>query len=151
MNDRRQKRLDLLKRLREMSVEQARSDHVAANTELELRRAKADDTEQRIEALDVWAQERLSRGVPLVPELLQQTRLYRGVETRSLEQQRAAEAKQRENTETARRELTARFEELSVVERLALRHVEQVNHEQVRRGFLELDEAGIRKSLEAKE
>src|SRR6185312_4978079 len=109
------------------------------------RRAKADDTEQRIEALDVWAQERLAQGAPLVPELLQQTRLYRGIETRSLEQQRDDEAKQRELTETARRELTARFEELSVVERLALRHGEHINHETARRGFLDLDEAGIRK------
>jgi hypothetical protein len=147
MNDRRQKRLDLLKRLREMSVEQARSEHVAANTELEQRREKADDTEQRIAALDAWTIERQTQGAALLPELLQQTLLFRGVETHSLEQQRDDEAQQREVTESARRDLTARFEELSVVERLALRHGEQMNHEQVRRGFLELDEAGIRKTL----
>lgn len=147
MNDRRQKRLDLLKRLREMNVEQARSEHVAATTELEQRREKADDTERRIAALDVWAHERLAQGATLSPELMQQTQLFRGVEKRSLEQQRSDESEQREVTETARRELTARFEELSVVERLALRHGDQVNHEQSRRGFLELDEAGIRKSL----
>jgi flagellar biosynthesis chaperone FliJ len=147
MNDRRQKRLDLLKRLREMSVEQARSEHVAANTELEQRREKADDTEQRIAALDAWSVERLSQGAVLSPELMQQAQLFRGVERHSLEQQRDDEAQQREVTEGARRELTSRFEELSVVERLALRHGEQMNHEQVRRGFLELDEAGIRKTL----
>jgi hypothetical protein len=147
MTDRRQKRLDLLKRLREMSVEQARSEHVAASTELEQRREKADDTEQRIAALDAWSGERQSQGAPLSPELLQQAQLFRGVEKRSLDQQRSDEAEQREITETARRALTARFEELSVVQRLALRHGDQVHHEQVRRGFLELDEAGIRKTL----
>jgi hypothetical protein len=147
MNDRRQKRLDLLKRLREMSVEQARSEHVAAQTELEQRREKADGTEQRIAALDAWTIARQSQGAALLPELLQQTQLFRGVEKHSLDQQRDNEAQQREVTESARRDLTLRFEELSVIERLALRHGEQMNHEQVRRGFLELDEAGIRKTL----
>jgi flagellar biosynthesis chaperone FliJ len=151
MNDRRQKRLELLKRLREMNMEQARSEHVAANAELEQRREKADQTEQRIESLDAWTVERLSQGSTLSPELLQQTRLFRGVEKHSLDQQRGDETQQREVTETARRALTVRFEELSVVERLALRHAEQMNHEQLRRGFVELDEAGIRKSLEPKE
>lgn len=147
MNDRRRKRLELLQRLREMGVEQARSEHVAASTELEQRREKADDTERRIAALDAWAVERVSQGAALSPELLRQTQLFRGVEKRSLEQQRSDEAEQRELTEAARRALTERFEELSVVERLALRHGEQMNHEQLRRGFVELDEAGIRKSL----
>jgi flagellar export protein FliJ len=147
MSDRRQKRLDLLKRLREMSVEQARSEHVAATAELEQRREKADDTERRIAALDEWALARLAQGTALSPELLQQTQLFRGVEKRSLERQRGDEAEQREITETARRALTARFEELSVVERLAQRHGEHTNHEQLRRGFVELDEAGIRKTL----
>jgi flagellar biosynthesis chaperone FliJ len=147
MSDRRQKRLELLKRLREMGVEQARSEHVAANAELEQRREKADDTEKRIAALDEWTVERSTQGATLMPELLQQTQLYRGVEKRSLDQQRGDEAQQREITEGARRTLTARFEELSVVERLALRHGDHMNHEQVRRGYVELDEAGIRKSL----
>jgi len=147
MNDRRQKRLELLKRLREMSVEQARSEHVAASAELDQRREKADDTERRIAALDAWSVERVSHGAALSPELLQQAQLFRGVEKRSLEQQRSDEAEQREVTETARRALTERFEELSVVERLALRHAEQKNHEQLRRGFVDLDEAGIRKTL----
>jgi flagellar biosynthesis chaperone FliJ len=147
MNDRRQKRLELLRRLREMSVEQARSEHVAASTELDQRREKADDTERRIAALDAWAVERSSQGAMLSPELLQQAQLFRGVEKRSLEQQRSDEAEQREVTETARRALTERFEELSVVQRLALRHGEQMNHEQLRRGFVDLDEAGIRKTL----
>jgi hypothetical protein len=147
MNDRRQKRLELLKRLREMNMEQARSEHVAANTELELRREKADDTERRIEALDAWAVDRLAQGAALSPELMHQTRLFRGVEKGSLEEQRGDEAQQREITESARRTLTVRFEELSVVERLALRHGEHMNHAQVRRSFVELDEAGIRKTL----
>jgi hypothetical protein len=147
MNDRRQKRLELLKRLREMNMEQARSEHVAASAELDQRREKADDTERRIAALDAWAVERLSQGAALSPELMQQAQLFRGVEKRSLEQQRDDEAAQREITETARRALTARFEELSVGERLAVRHGEHMNHEQLRRGFVELDEAGIRKTL----
>jgi flagellar biosynthesis chaperone FliJ len=147
MTDRRQKRLELLKRLREMGVEQARSEHVAASTELEQRRETADATEQRIAALDEWAVARTGQGAALSPEILQQTQLFRGVEKRSLEQQRDDETQQREITETARRALTARFEELSVVERLALRHDEHRNHEQLRRSFVDLDEAGIRKSL----
>ncbi len=144
MNDRRQKRLDLLQRLREMSVEQARSEHVTARKGLDERQALVDDTEQRIAALDLWAIGRLTGGAPLSPEVLQHAQAFRGVEKRSLEQQRSDEAEQREVTETAHRELNARFEELSVVERLALRHAEQKNHEQLRRGFLDLDEAGIR-------
>lgn len=151
MTDRRQKRLELLKRLREMNVEQARSEHVVASTELDQRREKADDTERRIAALDEWTVERVARGAALAPELLQQAQLFRGVEKRSLEEQRSDEARQRELTETARRALTARFEELSVVERLALRHHEHLNNERLRRGYVELDEAGIRKSLEPKE
>ena len=115
MTDRRQKRLELLKRLREMGVEQARSEHVAANTELEQRRETADATEQRIATLDEWAIARVSQGSALSPEILRQTQLFRGVEKRSLEQQRSDETQQREITETARRALTARFEELSVI------------------------------------
>jgi hypothetical protein len=128
-------------------MEQARSEHVAASTELEQRREKADDTERRIAALDAWAEERATQGAALSPELLQQTQLFRGVEKGSLEQQRSHESEQREVAETARRALTERFEELSVVERLALRHGQQMNHEQLRRGFADLDEAGIRKTL----
>ena len=147
MTDRRQKRLELLKRLREMSVEQARSEHVAASAELEQRREKADATEQRIAALDEWAGTRVSQGAALSPEILRQTQLFRGVEKHSLEEQRNDETQQLDVTETARRALTARFEELSVVERLARRHDEHLNHEQLRRAFVELDEAGIRKTL----
>lgn len=152
MNDPRQKRLDLLCRLREMSVEQARADHVAAQAELEQRREKADDTERRIEALDQWSIEQLSRGEPLAPELLRQAQLYRGVEKSVLETQRSEEASQREQTEAARGELTARFEELSVVERLTVRHVKATTDHQIRRGFVDLDEAGVlAKNLESKE
>jgi hypothetical protein len=151
MSDRRQKRLELLRRLRDMNVEQARAEHVAAQEALEQRREAADDTERRLEALDAWSIERLSAGAPLAPELLRQAHLFRGVEKHALDEQRSEESRQRELTEAARTELGARFEELSVVERLSGRHAKAVNHENIRRGFLDLDEAGIRKSLEPKE
>ena len=152
MNDRRKQRLELLSRLREMKVEQARAEHVAALTELESRRQCADATQHRLEALDSWASEHLATGAPLAPELLRQAHLYRGAEKRTLEEQRAAEARQGELTEAARGELGARFEELSVVERLATRHAQVLTHEEIRRGFVELDEAGAqRMNLEAKE
>ena len=152
MTDTRKKRLELLCRLREMTVEQARADHVAAQAELEQRREKADDTESRIEALDQWSVEQLSRGSPLMPELLRQAQLFRGVEKSSLDTQRHEEASQRELTEAVRGELTARFEELSVVERLAVRHVKAATDTQIRRGFVDLDEASVlAKNLESKE
>ena len=152
MNKRRKQRLELLCRLREMSVEQARADHVAAQAELEQRRERADETQRRIEALDGWAAKQLSQGTPLAPELLRQAHLFRGVEHRTLEQQRADQAQQSEQTEAARGELTQRFEELSVVERLSVRHTQAHSHEELRRGYVDLDEAGIqRMNLEAKE
>jgi len=152
MTDPRRKRLDLLCRLREMNVEQARADHVAAQAELEQRREKADDTERRIEALDQWSVDQLSRGDPLAPELLRHAQLFRGVEKSALDAQRNDEASQRQLTETARGELTARFEELSVVERLSIRHTRAATDEQIRRGFVDLDEAGVlAKNLESKE
>ena len=122
VSDRRKQRLELLYRLREMNVEQARAEHVAAQTELEQRRESAEDTERRLEELDEWTVGQLSQGAPLVPELLRQAQLFRGVEKRTLEQQRAEEADSSECTEAARGQLSARFEELSVVERLAARH-----------------------------
>jgi hypothetical protein len=152
MKDRKKQRLDLLYRLREMHVEQARADHVAAQTELEEKREQADGTQQRLQALDTWATEKISGGAPLIPEVLRQAQLFRGVEKQTLEQERAAEAESRERTEGARVELSTRFEDLSVVERLALRHAQTVTNEQIRRGYVALDEAGAqRKNQELKE
>jgi hypothetical protein len=151
VKDRRQHRLDLLCRLREMNVEQARAEHVAAQAELDQRRERADDTQRRLEALDEWTVAQISRGSPLAPELLRQAHLFRGAEKSALDEQRAEEARQGEVTEAARGELSARFEELSVAERLSARHVQLTTHEESRRGFVELDEAGIRKHYEAKE
>jgi len=152
MKDRKKQRLDLLYRLREMHVEQARADHVAAQTELEEKREQADGTQQRLRALDTWAMEKIAGGAPLIPEVLRQAQLFRGVEKKTLEQERAAEAESRERTEGARAELSMRFEDLSVVERLALRHAQTVTNEQIRRGYVALDEAGAqRKNQELKE
>jgi hypothetical protein len=151
VKDRRQQRLDLLCRLREMGVEQARAEHVAAQAELDERRERADATQRRIEALDEWTVAQIAHGSPLAPELLRQAHLFRGTEKSSLDEQRAEEARPEEITEAARGELGARFEELSVAERLSARHVQLVTHEELRRGFVELDEAGMRKQYEAKE
>lgn len=151
MTDRRKRRLDLLCRLRVMNVEQARADHVAALAELEARRERADETQRRLESLERWAVEQLSQGGLVAPELLRQANLLRGAERSVLDQQRSEEAKQDEITEAARGELTSRFEELSVAERLVERHTRSANHEELRRGFIELDEAGARKSLQGKE
>jgi hypothetical protein len=119
VSDRRKQRLELLYRLREMNVEQARAEHVAAQTELDQRRERAEATQRRLEELDEWTVAKISQGAPVVPELLHQAHLYRGAEKLTLEQQRAEQAKQDELTEAARGQLSARFEELSVVERLA--------------------------------
>jgi len=151
VTDRKQRRLELLSRLRGMHVEQARADHVAAQAELEEKRARAENTQRRIEALDLWAGEQLSGGTALPPELLRQAQLYRGVEKVSLDEQRAEQEKCRERTEAARGELAQKFEDLSVVERLAVRHQQFVMHEQLRHGYVELDEAGVHSKLEAKE
>ena len=151
MTDRRKQRLELLYRLREMNVEQARAEHVAAQTELEERRERAEATQRRLEELDEWTVAKISQGAAVVPELLHQAHLYRGAEKLTLEPQRAEQAKQDELTEAARGQLSARFEELSVVERLAARQAQAATHEEIRRGFVDLDEAGIRKQYEAKE
>lgn len=152
MSDRKQQRLDLLRRLREMNLEQARASHVAAAAELEECRERADETQRRLQALDAWAVEQLASGAPLAPDVLRQAHLYRGAESRTLEEQRADEEKQREITEAARGEVKDRFEELSVVERLSGRHVQLVTREELRRGFVELDEAGAQRlNLESKE
>jgi hypothetical protein len=151
MSDRKQKRLELLYRLREMKVAEARADHVAAQTELEDRKQQADDTQGRLAALDEWAVERMAGGSTLLPEVMQQTRLYRGVETDTLERQRADETESREQAEAARTELSARFEELSVVERLAQRHTRAVTDEGIRTGYAALDEAGVQRKLGMKE
>jgi hypothetical protein len=151
MKDRRKQRLQLLYRLREMNVEQARAEHVAAQAELDQRRERAEATQRELEALDQWAVVQLTKGSAVTPELLRQVHLYRGAEKNTLDRQRAEEAKQGELTEAARGDLGARFEELSVVERLAARHAQNVTLEELRRGFVELDEAGIRKHHEAKE
>lgn len=151
MTDRRTRRLELLRRLREMHVEQARADHVAALAELEACRERAETTLRGIEALGQWTAERLARGEPVAPELLRQAQLLRRAEQAVLEQQRAAETEQGEVTESARGELNGRFEELSVAERLAERHTRNLGHEELRRGYIELDEAGARKSMQAKE
>ncbi len=151
MIDRKRKRLELLRRLREMGVEEARADHVAAQTELDERREQADGTENRLKALDDWTVEQIARGAPLIPEVLHQAGLYRGVEQLTLEEQRAQEAESRDRTEAARGVLTARFEELSVVERLATRHARVRTDEEIRSGFVALDEAGLQRKLGMKE
>ena len=89
-----QRRLDLLYRLREMNVEQARAEHVAAQAELEKRRESAErHASAASKSLDQWSIEQLSRGAPLAPELLRQAQLFRGVgEVRRSKQQRADEA-----------------------------------------------------------
>jgi hypothetical protein len=152
MNDRKKQRLELLYRLREMHMEQARADHVAAQSELEKKRERAEDTQTRLQALDSWAAEKMAGGAALIPEVLRQAQLYRGVEKQTLEKERAAEAESRERTEGTRVELNARFEELSVVERLTIRHAQAVTNEQIRVGYVALDEAGAqRKNQEVKE
>jgi hypothetical protein len=151
MTDRKKQRLELLCRLREMSVEQARAGHVAALAELESRRGRADETQRRVDSLDIWTVEQLSQGAPVSPELLRQVHLFRGAEQSVLNQMRVDEAKQGELAEDARGELTNRFEELSVAERLMARHTKLLTHQEIRRGFVDLDEAGARKSSQAKE
>jgi hypothetical protein len=151
MTDRRRDRLELLRRLREMRLAEARADHVAAQTELDERREKADDTESRLRVLDEWAVGQVAGGTPLLPEVLRQTQLYRGVEKHALEQQRADEAHSRERAEATRGELSARFEELSVVQRLAVRHARAATDEEIRTGFAALDEAGVQRKLGMKE
>lgn len=151
MTDRKQRRLELLGRLREMHLEQARADHVAAQAELEEKRERAEDTQRRIEALDLWAGDQLAGGSALPPELLRHAQLFRGVEKVALDEQRAEQEKSRERTEAARGQLAQKFEDLSVVERLAARHQQSVMHAQLRHGYVELDEAGVQSKLEAKE
>jgi len=152
MTDPKQKRLDVLRRLRELRVEEARADHVAAQAELAERSAQVDDTQQRIVALDTWAGEQFAAGARLLPDVLRQAQLMRGFEERQLEQQRGAEAESRERTDAARGELVQRFEQLSVTERLAARRARDADHEQLRRAFIELDEAGARRAnLDVKE
>jgi len=152
VNDRRKKRLELLRRLREMNLEQARAEHVAAQAELEQCRKRADETQRRIEALDAWSGERAAQGQMLAPEILRQAQLFRGAEKQVLTEQRAAEQEQLGVTEEARSELGTRFEELSVVERLAGRHAQNATREEFRRAYVDLDEAGAqRMNLEERE
>ena len=135
-----------------MRVEQARADHVAAQTDLDQKRAQADDTQRRIAALDDWAAEQITRGAPLLPEVMHQAQMFRVVEKNALDLQRDAEEASRLRMEEKRSELAHQFEDLSVAERLSRRHQQAVAHDQLRRGYLELDEAGAqRKNLEAKE
>jgi hypothetical protein len=152
MSDRKQQRLRVLSRLREMKVEQARAEHVTAQEDLDAKRERADDTQRRIETLDAWLLDQLSRGTKIIPELMRQARMFRAVEKQALDSQRAEQEQSRRQTEAARDELREKFEELSVVERLAVRHQQSVSHENLRLGYVELDEAGAqRKNLEAKE
>jgi hypothetical protein len=152
MNHRKQNRLALLCRLREMHVEQARAEHVAAQIDLDEKREQADATQVRIAALDDWAAEQMGGGSALMPEVLRQAQLFRGVEKQALERQRAAEEESRQRAEAARGELAHKFEDLSVAERLSDRHRQFITHEQRRRSYVELDEAGAqKKNLEAKE
>jgi hypothetical protein len=152
MIDRKQRRLRVLSRLREMKVEQARADHVAALAELEEKRELADDTQRRIVALDEWADSLLTVSAPLNPELMRQAQLFRGAEKQTLENQRAEQEQSRVQTEVMRDELRQKFEELSAIERLRARHERFVNHGNLRQGYVELDEAGTqRKNQETKE
>ncbi|HEV7610175.1 MAG TPA: hypothetical protein VGO61_22780 [Steroidobacteraceae bacterium] len=152
MSDHKKRRLDLLCRLRELHVEQARADHVVAQTELDKRREAADDTERRLQVLDEWAVGQLSVGAPLVPEILRHAQLFRGVEKKTLEQQRGEQEQSQQRTAAAHDELRERFEQLSVVERLATRHAADVSVDLNRRAAVTLDEAGMqRKNLESQE
>jgi len=152
MSDRKQHRLELLRRLREMGVERARADHVAAQSELEKRTALCEETQQRIAALEGWTQAQLAGSTPINCETLRQAQLFRGAERQVLERQRAEERQSAEHTEAARLELGARFEELSVAEKLAERNAGALNLKSVRASYVELDEAGARrKNLDAKE
>ena len=151
MNDRRQRRLALLCRLRDMHLEQARADHVAAQAELAQRHESAEDTVRRIAALDVWTVERTAGGSPLMPEVLRQAQLFRGVEVGTLEEQRASEAESRARSDSALDEVRQKFEELSVAERLARRRDQFLANEGLRRGYVDLDEAGVMAKNETKE
>ena len=152
MTDRKQQRIELLRRLRELEMEHARAQHVAAQADLEQKRAAADDTQGRIAALDEWASAQISGGSPLLPEVLRQAQLFRVVEAQALERQRGEERQSVQKTELAQGELAHRFEELSVAERLGERHARLVVVNELRRGYVELDEAGAqRKNQEAKE
>lgn len=151
MKDAKQRRLALLCRLREMHIERARTDHVAAQSELDEKREAVDDTQRRIRALDEWAQERLAGSAPVPPDVLRQAQVLRVAEHMSLERQRAEQAQCLERVELARGELAKKFEDLSVAERLAQRHQKLVLAEQLRHGYVELDDAGVQSKLEAKE
>ena len=152
MSNSRQRRLDLLFRLREMHVEQARADHVVAQAELDERRERANDTEQRLQTLDAWAIGKLAGGGLLAPEILRQAQLFRGAEKQTLEQQRADEAQSEQRTTAAHDELKQRFEQLSIVERLATRLTADRIQDDNRRAAVNLDEAGMqRMNLESQE
>ena len=153
MTDRRTQRLDLLYRLREMHVEQARADHVAAQTELEAARAGGRHADRGCKALDEWT----------VGQLVRRRAAHSGgaapgaAVSRRREAMRSSgsaptEEKSREAREGRARQAHARFEELSVVERLAIasradRHDEQIRA-RLRRPRRSRDQ---RKTLEAKE
>jgi hypothetical protein len=151
MSDRKQRRLELLCRLREMHVERARSEHVDAQAELDEKRERADDTQRRIAALELWAGDRLGGGTPVPPEVLRQAQLFRGAEQLELERQRVEQEQAHGRAELARGELAQKFEELSVAERLAARHQQLALTERLRHGYVELDEAGVQSKLEPKE
>jgi hypothetical protein len=152
MNDRKTQRIELLRRLREMDMEQARALHATAQEEHDRKRAQAEDTQGRIVALDEWSAAQVAGGAPLLPEVMRQAQLFRGVETQVLERQRGEERQSLQRAETAQGELRQRFEELSVAERLGVRHAQTVTLNELRRGYVALDEAGAqKKNQEAKE
>jgi hypothetical protein len=151
MSELKRRRLALLCRLREMHVERARTEHLEAQSAYQEKRELAEETQRRIESLDDWAGERLAGTAPVPPEVLRQVHLLRGAECLSLERQRADQAQSLEGVELARGELAQKFEELSVAERLAQRHQKLVTTEQLRHGYVELDDAGVQSKLDAKE
>jgi hypothetical protein len=144
-DDRKQQRLEVLRRLRELAVEEARAGHLAARDAEKSAESLADATRERLQALDIWAGEQLTGERQLPAELLRQAQQFRRHEAGTLDSQLDALKRSTELTEKARAELTSRFEQLSVIERLSVRTATALAQVELRNTLTSLDEAGVQR------
>ena len=145
VSDRKKQRLELLYRLREMNVEQARAEHVAAQTELEQRRETRRGHAAPLEELDAVVRANSSQGgAGWCPNCCARRSCFAASKSSALEQQRAEEASQSELHRSRARPSSARDSKncrWSSAWRRATRRPPPTK--QMRRGFVDLDEAGV--------
>jgi flagellar export protein FliJ len=137
------RRLDVLQRLHELELQEARGAHAAAEKRLQQQQRRIAALESKIAETQALAQERVTRDEGVSVDVMHGLRVYEAWQAQLLRSQHRALKAEEEATEQAREQVIERFKRLHVIERLDQRHRRNEHERRMRDERNALDEAAM--------